>query len=107
MAVLLRDLRIAKPLVAIAAAAVALWPGSMAGSTGPSLWSAPFIAMNNVVSTPTSGGGYAELPPAPGGCVAPTPNNFNANHSESELAVEPGTEQIVGSSKFFVCRHLE
>jgi hypothetical protein len=58
-------------------------------------------ANNVVVSTPTSGGGYAELPPVAGGCVAPTPNNFNANHSESELAVKPGSEQIVGTSKFF------
>jgi hypothetical protein len=53
------------------------------------------------VSTPTSGGGYPENPPVEGGCVAPSPNNFNANHSESELAVDPGSEHIVGSSKFF------
>ena len=93
--------RIIKPVVGIAAAMIAIWPGSLAGSAAPSLWSSPVTAVNTVVSTPTSGGGYAELPPVAGGCVAPTPNNFNANHSESELAVEPGTEQIVGSSKFF------
>ena len=101
MATLLRDLRIVKPAVALTAALVAVWPGSMAGSAAPSLWSSPITAINTVVSTPTSGGGYAELPPVAGGCVGPTPNNFNANHSESELAVEPGTEQIVGTSKFF------
>jgi hypothetical protein len=54
-----------------------------------------------VVSTPTSGGGYPELPPVAGGCVGPSPSNFNANHSESHLTLKPGTEQIVGSSKFF------
>ena len=72
-----------------------------AGSSATSLWSSPVTATNTVVSTPTSGGGYPENPPVAGGCVGPSPNNFNANHSESELAVEPGTEQIVGSSKFF------
>jgi hypothetical protein len=73
-----------------------------AGSGGGTpLWSSPVAATNTVVSTPTSGGGYPENPPVEGGCVGPSPNNFNANHSESELAVEPGTEQIVGSSKFF------
>jgi hypothetical protein len=72
-----------------------------AGSSDPALWSSLVTASNTVVSTPTSGGGYPENPPVAGGCAGPSPNNFNANHSESELAVEPGTEQIVGSSKFF------
>jgi hypothetical protein len=70
-------------------------------SSGPSLWSSPVTATNMVASTPTSGGGYPENPPEAGGCVGPSPNNFNANHSESELAVDPGSEHIVGSSKFF------
>jgi hypothetical protein len=72
-----------------------------AGSSDPALWSSLVTASNTVVSTPTSGGGYPENPPVAGGCAGPSPNNVNANHSESELAVEPGTEQIVGSSKFF------
>jgi hypothetical protein len=80
-------------------ALIAIWPSGLTGAAG--LWSSTVPANNVVVSTPTSGGGYAELPPAAGGCVAPTANNFNANHSESELAVKPGSEQIVGSSKFF------
>ena len=80
-------------------ALLALWPSGLAA--GPSLWSSSITATNMVVSTATSGGGYPELPPVKGGCVGPSPNNFNANHSESELAVEPGSEQIVGSSKFF------
>jgi len=91
---------------AVAGAAVlAVAPSSLsaganhATTSGP--WLSPVSAANAVVSTPTSGGGYPENPPVAGGCVGPTPNNFNANHSESELAVMPGSEQIVGSSKFF------
>jgi hypothetical protein len=84
---------------------LALSPAQLAAGSGPTagsaLWSSPTSASNTVVSTPTSGGGYPENPPVAGGCVGPSPNNFNANHSESELAVEPGSEQIVGSSKFF------
>ena len=82
------------------AVALAVGPARIAAGSG-GLWQSAVTANNLVVSTPTSGGGYPELPPAAGGCVGPTPNNFNANHSESHLAVKPGTEQIVGSSKFF------
>lgn len=85
--------------------ALALTPGQIAAGSGSNasagLWSSPVSASNMVVSTPTSGGGYPEKPPVEGGCVGPSPNNFNANHSESHLAVMPETEQIVGSSKFF------
>ncbi|HYU62593.1 MAG TPA: sialidase family protein [Verrucomicrobiae bacterium] len=82
-------------------ALVAVAPTGMASPSALSLWSSSISASNMVVSSPTSGGGYAELPPVAGGCVGASPNNFNANHSESELAVMPGTETIVGSSKFF------
>ncbi len=95
--------RIGKPLrAAILAATIifALSPARLAAGSGP-LWASSVFASNTVVSSPTSGGGYPENPPVEGGCVGPSPNNFNANHSESELTVEPGTEQIVGSSKFF------
>jgi hypothetical protein len=80
---------------------LAVSPARLAAGSGSALWSSPISATNTVVSTPTSGGGYPENPPVAGGCVGPTPNNFNANHSESDLAVKPGSEQIVGSSKFF------
>jgi hypothetical protein len=84
---------------------IAVAPGSLAVGANrgaPSgLWSSPVSASNLVVSTPTSGGGYPENPPVAGGCVGPSPNNFNANHSESHVTVQPGTEQLVGSSKFF------
>ena len=83
-------------------ALIAVWPSGLTSAAGP--WTSSVPATNVVVSTPTSGGGYAELPPAKGGCVGPSANNFNANHSESELTVKPGSEQIVGSSKFFFDR---
>jgi hypothetical protein len=90
-----------KALVGGAVGLIALAPSAPAA--GQSLWSSTVTATNTVVSSPTSGGGYPENPPVAGGCVGPTAGqfNFNANHSESDLAVEPGTEQIVGSSKFF------
>jgi len=95
--------RTVSPLRAAALAAtiiLALSPTRLASGSGP-LWTSSTSATNTVVSSPTSGGGYAENPPVEGGCVGPSLNNFNANHSESELAVKPGSEQVVGSSKFF------
>ena len=74
---------------------IAIWPSG--STTAATTWT--FMGTNTVVSTPTTGGGYPELPPVAGGCQGGRP--FNANHSESALAVQPGSEQIVGSSKFF------
>ncbi len=91
---------LSKPAMLAATAVLALAPGQLVSGSS-TLWASSVVAGNTVVSTPASGGGYPENPPVAGGCVGPTANNFNANHSESELAVEPGTEQIVGSSKFF------
>jgi hypothetical protein len=64
------------------------------------------IATNVVASSPVNGGGY----PVPAGASLPTPGtcgsiSLNANHSESWLAVKPGGETLVGSSKFFVDRY--
>jgi hypothetical protein len=61
-----------------------------------------FVGSNQVASSPMSGGGY----PVPAGSRVPDagtcgPGPFNANHSESWMAVKPGTEDVVGSSKFF------
>src|SRR2546423_14832771 len=70
--------------------------GSAAGA-----WS--FVGTNTVVSKPVAGGGYPVPPgatrPDPGTCG---PQSLNSNHSESWLAVKPGTEGIAGDSKFFV-----
>jgi hypothetical protein len=82
-------------------AAVSGVAGNGNGGHGNTLWLSSVTATNSVVSSPTSGGGYPENPPVAGGCVGPSPNNFNANHSESHVTVKPGTEQLVGSSKFF------
>jgi hypothetical protein len=65
-------------------------------------WQFPSGLTNVVASSPTAGGGYPVPPgarvPDPGTCRA---GPFNANHSESWVAVNPGTEDLVGSSKFF------
>jgi hypothetical protein len=66
------------------------------------LWGTSVPATNTVVSQPVTGGGY----PVPPGQTAPDPGTcragqYNSNFSESWLAVEPGTEDLVGTSKFF------
>ena len=52
------------------------------------------------------GGGYPDPPgaskPVPGTCGV---QQLNSNHSESWLAVQPGTENLVGTSKFFFDRY--
>src|SRR6266511_530355 len=83
----------------IAAFAVVVAAGAMAGTAGAA-WT--LVGSNLVASTPTTGGGY----PVPPGSRVPEagtcgPGPFNANHSESWIAVKPGTEDLVGSSKFF------
>ncbi len=77
------------------------------GAAGPHLATASwtFVGTNQVASSPTSGGGY----PVPPGSRVPNAGTcssgpFNANHSESWIAVKPGTEDLVGSSKFFFDR---
>jgi hypothetical protein len=70
------------------------------GTAGP-LWGVS-VAGNVVASSPTTGGGY----PVPAGSRVPVAGtcrqgSFDANHSESWLAVKPGTEDLVGSAKYF------
>ncbi len=65
-------------------------------------WSSSVPFTNQIASSPVQGGGY----PVPDGATAPTPGtcrlgNYNANRSESWIAVQPGTENLVGASKFF------
>jgi hypothetical protein len=85
---------VAGPLSVTAGAASAAAPVPAWGS------SVPFT--NVVASSPAAGGGY----PVPAGSRVPVAGTcrqgpFNANHSESWLAVKPGTEDLVGTSKFF------
>jgi hypothetical protein len=94
--------RLSSAFVAVGAAVLALTIGPAASPSGGPLWSASVPFTNVVASSPTSGGGY----PVPPGSRVPLagtcrPGPFDANHSESWLAVKPGTEDLVGSSKFF------
>jgi hypothetical protein len=90
-------------LVAIGAVAVGLFawiPTSEAAP--PSLWQGSTPPDNKVASQPTTGGGY----PVPDGSTVPLagtcrPGPYNANHSESWIAVKPGTENLLGTSKIF------
>jgi hypothetical protein len=65
--------------------------------------STTILPTNTVVSgSPVTGGGY----PVPPGAARPDEGTcraglYNSNHSESWLAVKPGTESIVGASKYF------
>jgi hypothetical protein len=94
--------RLRMALVALGATALPLCAAPAASANGGSPWSATVPFTNLVASSPTTGGGY----PVPPGSRVPTAGTcrrgpFNANHSESWLAVKPGTEDLVGSSKFF------
>jgi hypothetical protein len=85
-----------------AAAAAALCALAWATTAGAAGWTTTVPITNQVASSPTRGGGY----PVPAGATAPDPGtcrlgDYNANRSESWLAVKPGTEDIVGVSKFF------
>jgi hypothetical protein len=87
-------------IVGAALAAGLVVPSSAAASN--SGWSSSVSFTNQVASSPTTGGGYpvptGQTFPNPGTCG---PGKFNSNHSESWIAVKPGTEDLVGSSKFF------
>jgi len=88
----------------IAATLAAALVGLVAGSpvTSAAVRNAGVTFTNVVASTPFTGGGYPVPPgsrvPVAGTCGA---GPFNANQSESWIAVKPGTEDLVGSSKFF------
>jgi hypothetical protein len=89
-------------LSVLATASLVLGLAPFASASDGGLWGASVPFTNVVASSPTTGGGY----PVPPGSRVPTagscgPGPFNANHSESWLAVEPGTEDLVGTSKFF------
>jgi hypothetical protein len=78
---------------------------ALSAHAGPSLWQSSVSVTNQVASTPTVGGGF----PVPAGQNFPNegtcgPGTFT-NRSESWLAVKPGTEDIVGTSKFFFDRY--
>jgi hypothetical protein len=94
--------RFSTAFAVLTAAVLTLGVGSAVSMRDASSWSASVAFTNAVASSPTAGGGY----PVPPGSRVPSagtcgPGPFDANHSESWLAVKPGTEDLVGSSKFF------
>jgi hypothetical protein len=100
----MRHFRIQTVVVAVLTGA-----GMAVGATAPgaaaasgSGWTSSVFFTNQVASSPTTGGGY----PVPSGQTFPNPGTcgpgaLDSNHSESWIAVKPGTEDLVGSSKFF------
>jgi hypothetical protein len=75
---------------------------TFAASASAAGWNTNAFVTNQVASSPTTGGGY----PVPEGATAPDPGtcrlgDYNSNRSESWLAVKPGTEDLLGVSKFF------
>jgi hypothetical protein len=91
-----------KRIVTISAALAAGLAASGSAAASNSGWSSSVSFTNQVASSPTTGGGYPVPPgqtfPNPGTCRA---GPLDSNHSESWIAVQPGTENLVGSSKFF------
>jgi hypothetical protein len=95
----------------LTAAPVTLALGAAVTSTATASgagWTSSAVFTNQVASSPATGGGYPVPPgqsfPNPGTCRAGT---FDSNHSESWIAVMPGTENLVGSSKFFFGKYSE
>jgi hypothetical protein len=87
--------------IALAAVLAVGLAAASAGTASAQLWGSLPVS-NVVVSKPSTGGGY----PVPPGQTAPDPGtcragDYNSNFSESWIAVKPGTEDLVGTSKFF------
>jgi hypothetical protein len=67
-------------------------------------WQGTATVTNQVASSPVTGGGY----PTPDGVYVPGscgPGMLDSNRSESWLAAKRGTEDLVGTSKFFFDRY--
>src|SRR5215469_4919553 len=103
--------RLRLPVVAAAlltgSVLAALAPTLAAGAASPAWHSDPAFT-NQVATTPTAGGGY----PVPAGQTFPNPGtcqsgSLNSNHSESWIAVKPGTEDLIGNSKFFFDKYSQ
>src|SRR5919204_2589742 len=73
----------------------------IAPAAAEAAWDTP-VGTNVVADAPIAGGGY----PVPPGATKPQPGTcraglYNSNRSESWIAVKPGTESLVGTSKLF------
>jgi hypothetical protein len=87
-----------RAITAFAAVGALVLPTSAAAAG----WSTTVPFTNVVATSPTTGGGY----PIPAGSRVPLAGTcrrgpFDANHSESWIAVKPGTEDLIGNSKIF------
>jgi hypothetical protein len=93
--------------VAAVAAVLVVSASAASGASAPGAWTSSVAFTNQVASSPTTGGGYpvaaGQTVPAPGTCTTGT----FTNRSESWLAVKPGTEDLVGVSKFFFDRYSD
>src|SRR4051795_9229491 len=74
---------------------------SCTGVASAATWDTP-VASNVVADAPILGGGY----PVPAGATKPDPGTcragrYDSNRSESWIAVKPGVETLVGTSKLF------
>jgi hypothetical protein len=83
-------------------AVAALTALATAGGAAAGGWTATVPFTNQVASSPLRGGGY----PVPPGQTAPDSGtcrlgDYYGNRSESWIAVKPGTEDLVGTSKIF------
>jgi hypothetical protein len=75
--------------------------GLAAAAPASADWATP-VGQNVVADAPIAGGGY----PVPAGSTRPDAGTcraglYNSNRSESWIAVKPGTESLVGTSKLF------
>jgi hypothetical protein len=101
-------MRVTRPLAgtAVVAALTLVWaPGPADAQPAPApLWQQAVAVANQVASSPVRGGGY----PTPDGTYVPGrcgPGMMNSNRSESWIASDRGTENLVGTSKFFFDRY--
>jgi len=105
MGVHMRMTRSLAGLATVAMLALVLAPGPAGAQPAPPpLWGQAVPVSNQVASSPVLGGGYHTPDGAylPGRCG---PGMMNSNRSESWIAVKPGTEDLVGTSKFFFDRY--
>jgi hypothetical protein len=84
--------------IVVVLAGLAFGGAAVAADARPGGWSPAGGVREQVVSSPVLAGGYPGAAPAPGGCVA---GPYDANQSESALALRPGTEQLVGGAKAY------
>lgn len=82
-----------------------LLSGAAYGSSPATPWRSSVTFTNQPAATLTTGGGY----PVPAGQTFPKPGTCTrgtmTNRSESWIAVKPGTEDLLGVSKFFFDRY--